>query len=386
MNIRKILIILSTAILLILFIFTSIISYNTGKSYGVKNAEEIRITNAKLTEIHKKKPKSVFVKRVKNTNIKNSFNSSGRVLSLNNITITSEVQGILVGKNTFKKGTELKKGMVIFSVKNTDLQLLINAKKSRFLSLISSNLADIKLDFNEEYNKWETFFNTIDLNSKLPELPKMNTTKEKNYIISRSILAEYLAIKSDEEKLSKYTVLAPFDGVITKSYSDVGGSVNPGSPVVDFIRKGEMEIELTVNTSEINFINIGDPVIFYDNEKEYTGNITRKGTFVNTNTQNISVFSSITAKKNKLYNGMYLEASILTKGSKNAFRLPRRAILKDNKVFIVDKKNKLRIKKVNIITYQGDEAIIDNIDNNILVVIEPLINIKPGTIIKPIIK
>tara|TARA_B100000427_G_C15447430_1_gene567985 strand:+ start:22 stop:1182 length:1161 start_codon:yes stop_codon:yes gene_type:complete len=386
MNIRKILIIVSTAILLILFIFTSIISYNTGKNYGVKNAEEIRITNAKLTEIHKKKPKSVFVKRVKNTNIKNSFNSSGRVVSLNNITITSEVQGILVGKNTFKKGTELKKGMVIFSVKNTDLQLLINAKKSRFLSLISSNLADIKLDFYEEYNKWETFFNTIDLNSKLPELPKMNTTKEKNYIISRSILAEYLAIKSDEEKLSKYTVLAPFDGVITKSYSDVGASVNPGSPVVDFIRKGKMEIELTVNTSEINFINIGDPVIFYDNEKEYTGNITRKGTFVNTNTQNISVFSSITANKNRLYNGMYLEASILTKESKNAFRLPRRAILKDDKVFIVDKKNKLRIKKVNIITYQGDEAIIDNIDNNILVVIEPLINIKAGTIIKPIIK
>lgn len=386
MNIRKILIIVSTAILLILFIFTSIISYNTGKSYGVKNAEEIRITNAKLTEIHKKKPKSVFVKRVKNTNIKNSFNSSGRVVSLNNITITSEVQGILVGKNTFKKGTELKKGMVIFSVKNTDLQLLINAKKSRFLSLISSNLADIKLDFHKEYNKWETFFNTINLNSKLPELPKMNTTKEKNYIISRSILAEYLAIKSDEEKLSKYTVLAPFDGVITKSYSDVGASVNPGSPVVDFIRKGEMEIELTVNTSEINFINIGDPVIFYDNEKEYTGNITRKGTFVNTNTQNISVFSSITANKNRLYNGMYLEASILTKESKNAFRLPRRAILKDDKVFIVDKKNKLRIKRVNIITYQGDEAIIDNIDNNILVVIEPLINIKPGTIIKPIIK
>ena len=69
---------------------------------------------------------------------------------------------------------------------------------------------------------------------------------------------------------------------------------------------------------------------------------------------------------------MYLEASILTKESKNAFRLPRRAILKDDKVFIVDKKNKLRIKKVNIITYQGDEAIIDNIDNNILVVIEPL--------------
>jgi hypothetical protein len=71
-----------------------------------------------------------------------------------------------------------------------------------------------------------------------------------------------------------------------------------------------MEIELTVNTSEIKFINIGDAVSFTDNEKIYSGKIIRKGEFVNTNTQNISVFSSITANESSLYNGMYLSATI----------------------------------------------------------------------------
>jgi membrane fusion protein (multidrug efflux system) len=386
MNIRKTLIIIVSAIILLLFVLVSSISYNAGMSYGTTNAETIRAEKAKTAEAHEKEIKSVLVTKVNNTKIRSQIISSGRVISLNNITILSEVQGRLVGDNTFKKGAEIKKGKAIFSVKNTDLKLLIDAKKSRFMSLISSKLADIKLDFNNEYSKWNNFFNALDLNSSLPDFPKMNTSKEKNYIISRLILAEYLSIKSDEEKLSKYTVLAPFDGIITKSYSDVGGNVNPGSPVVDFIRKGKMEIELTVNTSEIKFINIGDAVSFTDNEKKYNGKIIRKGKFVNTNTQNISVFSSITADESTLYNGMYLSALITTKETDNVFKLPRRAIFENNKVFTVDSKNKLRIQKVNIIAYQDNEVITEGLDDNTLVVSEPLLNASKGTIVKAMIK
>ena len=354
--------------------------------YGVSNAETIRSSKAETTEKHEQQIKSVLVAKVENTNIKNQITSSGRVVSLNNITISSEVQGRLIGRNTFKKGAEIKKGNIIFSVKNTDLKLLIDAKKSNLMSLVSSILADIRLDFNSEYEKWDNFFHAIDLNNHLPEFPKMSSSKEKNYIISRKILAEYLSIKSDEEKLRKYTVLAPFDGIITKSYSDVGGNVNPGSPVVDFIRKGEMEVELTVNTSEIKFINIGDAVSLTENGKIYNGQIIRKGKFVNTNTQNISVFTSITNDANSLYNGMYLNATITTKATEDVFKLARRAIFENNKVFTVDSTNKLKIKEVNIISHQGDEVIIDNIENKTLIVSEPLINAKEGITVKAIIR
>jgi len=384
MNIRKTLIIIVSIIILLLFGLVSSISYNAGMSYGVDNAEKIRASKAKSEETHEQHVKSVIVTKITNSQIKNEINSSGRVVSLNNITISSEVQGRLIGVNTFKKGTEIKRGDVVFSVKNTDLKHLIDAKKSRFMSLVSSNLADIKLDYNTEYYKWENFFNAINIENNLPDFPEMISAKEKNYIISRSILAEYLAIKSDEEKLSKYTVYAPFDGIITKSYSDVGGNVNPGTPVIDFIRKGKMEIELTVNTSEINFINIGDKVNFIENGNTYNGKVIRKGNFVNPSTQNISVFTSINVDKNSLYNGMYVSATIITKGIENVCKLPRRSIFKKNKVFIINKNNELKIKEVNIISYQGDDVIVENLSNNTLIVIEPLVNIKEGTIVKPI--
>ncbi len=384
MNIRKTLIIIVSIIILLLFGLVSSISYNAGMSYGVDNAEKIRASKGKSEETHEQHVKSVIVTKITNSQIKNEINSSGRVVSLNNITISSEVQGRLIGVNAFKKGTEIKRGDVIFSVKNTDLKHLIDAKKSRFMSLVSSNLADIKMDYNPEYFKWENFFNAINIENNLPDFPEMSSAKEKNYIISRSILAEYLSIKSDEEKLSKYTVYAPFDGIITKSYSDVGGNVNPGTPVIDFIRKGKMEIELTVNTSEINFINIGDKVNFIENGNNYNGKVIRKGNFVNPSTQNISVFTSINVEKNSLYNGMYVSATIITKGIENVCKLPRRSIFKKNKVFIINKNNELKIKEVNIISYQGDDVIVENLSNNTLIVIEPLVNIKEETIVKPI--
>jgi len=281
---------------------------------------------------------------------------------------------------------KFKKGDVLFRIKNTEMKLLVDAKKSNFMNLISSNLADIKMDFPEEYEKWNTFFGSITLDNKMLSFPTTNSSKEKNFISSRRILSEYLSLKSDEEKLRKYTVLAPFNGVISKSYTDISANVNVGSPIIDIIRNGKMEVELTVNTSEIDLISIGNKVILLEGDNTFEGNITRKGGFVNENTQNISVFVEVSSKSVYLYNGMYLEAIIETKLNKSVSTLPRRSLISENEVFIVNELNKLEKKTVNIISEQGTQVIIDNLEENTNVVIEPLINTKEGTIVNPILK
>ena len=87
MNLRKILIVVASVIILILFILVSYISYDYGMNYGVRNAETIRIEKAKISEVYDKQIKSVLVKKVKNTKIRNKISSTGRAVSLNNITI-----------------------------------------------------------------------------------------------------------------------------------------------------------------------------------------------------------------------------------------------------------------------------------------------------------
>ena len=135
------------------------------------------------------------------------LNSSGRVLSYRNTTINSEVNGTILSNSKIKKGYYFKKGELLFQIKDSDTRLLLESKKSNYINTISSILADIKLDYPDEYNKWEKYFNSLTYENQI-ELPKFNSTKEKNFIISRRIITEFLSIKSDE-RLKKYKFLHP---------------------------------------------------------------------------------------------------------------------------------------------------------------------------------
>ena len=386
MKIRQLLIIIVTVLILISFAIISSISYDMGVDYGEENAETIRLEKKTDSVDHEKTIKLVSVTKVNNSNISNEIVVSGRVISENNISISSEVSGKIIGNYSIKKGTQFKKGSILFKVKSTEMKLLLDSRKSKLMNSISAHLADIKLDFPEEYTKWDQFFNSINLQDNLSTFPETNSSKEKNFITSRGILSDYLLVKSDEEKLRKYTIRAPFDGIILNAHTDIGSNINMGSPVIDIIRKGEMEIELSVNTSENKFISVGNTVELNNGTKIYTATVIRKGNFVNNNTQNISVFAKINSENQQLYNGMYLEGTIITNESNNVCKIERRSLFSDNKVYIVNQENKLEVKEINIISYQGNFMIIDNLQNNTLVVNEPLINEKEGTTVNPIIK
>lgn len=386
MNIRKTLIIVVSIIILLLFGLVSSISYNAGMSYGEQNAESIRKSRITDSISHEKILKIVSVQIANNSNQNSEIKSSGRVVSLNNITISSETSGKLEGNFSIKKGVKFRKGSVLFKVKNTDMYLLLKAKKSKFMNLLSSNLAEIKLDFTDEYKKWDDFFNSLSLEKTIGNLPETNTSKEKNFIISRGIMSEYLSVKSDEEKLRKYTIRAPFDGVISKSYTDIGANVNMGSPVIDVIRDGKKEVELTINTSENEFIKIGSEVSLTDGTNTFVGKITRKGNFVNEKTQNISVFTEISSDTEMIYSGMYLEGTISSNITNNVCKIPRRSIFSENNIYVVNSESKLEIMSVEIISYQGSNVLVSGINNNTMIVNEPLIDVTEGIIVKPISK
>ena len=386
MNIRKTLIIIVSIIILLLFGLISSISYNAGMSYGEQNAESIRKSRITDSIAHEKTLKIVSVQIANNSYHNSEIKSSGRVVSLNNITISSETSGKLEGNFSIKKGVKFRKGNVLFKVKNTDMYLLLKAKKSKFMNLLSSNLSEIKLDFSDEYKKWDDFFNSLSLDKTIGNLPETNSSKEKNFIISRGIMSEYLSVKSDEEKLRKYTVRAPFDGVISKSYTDIGANVNMGSPVIDVIRDGRKEVELTVNTSENEFIKIGAEVLLTDGGNTYVGKITRKGNFVNEKTQNISVFTEISSDNEMIYSGMYLEGTISSNITKSVCKIPRRSIFSENNIYVVNSEKKLEIMSVEIISFQGNNVLVSGINNNTMIVNEPLIDVTEGIIVKPISK
>ena len=384
MKTRQVLIIISSIILLSLISFIGKISYESGVSYGEKNAEEIRLKRIKTDFKDSIIPKYVNTKTIFNDTIPFIINGSGRVISSSNINISSEVQGKLISNINLKKGTEFTKGQILFKVKDDDAQLLLIAKKSNFLNLVSNSLADIKIDFSAEFLKWDTFFNSIKVNSPLPVFPSFSSTKEKNFIISRSFLSEYYSIKSDEERLKKYLITAPFNGSIIEAFTDEGAVVNPGSPIVNIIRKGDLEIEIPINPDYISKVKKGYEVILTQDNNQYSGSITRIGDFVNANTQNLSVFAKLVSNNNNLLNGMYLEASIKCDGFENVVKIPRKAVFGNNMIFTVNEDSLLIPKKINVKSMQINLVLASGIENATILVIEPVINAKDSMKVYPI--
>ncbi len=384
---RKILIIISSVVIIILFGIVGSVSYDMGISYGVKNAEKIRSEKNNESIDTEKEVPTVNFKTAKNEISKIKINSSGRVLSYSNTTISSEVSGTILSNSKIKKGYYFKKGDLLFQIKDSDTRLLLESKKSNYINTISSILADIKLDYPDEYDKWEKYFNSLSYDIQLEELPKFNSTKEKNFITSRRIMTEFLSIKSDEERLKKFKFYAPFDGSITKSYIDISTNVNMGTPIIDIIRDGKKEVELNINNKDRKLISVGNLVTLTDdNKSEYNGFVSRIGNFVNPETQNISIFVEIPKKSidRDLFSGMYLNAQIETYTKMTVCIMPRRSLISNNEIFILNKNNSLEVKSVNIITEQDNNIIVDNIKDGERVIIEPLVNVKTGSKVIPV--
>ena len=383
MKTRQVLIILLSLFLIGLIL----ISFNIGKSkgikYGVENAEEIRAKNKKeITEDNGETTKSKYVNvlTVNNKLYPVTLNGYGKVIASSSINISSEVQGLLTSSIILKKGTRFRKGQTLFSIKSTDARLALKSKKSSFLTLLTSILPDLTIDYPTSYNNWKMFYDRIDVDKPLPQLPDFKFSKEKSFIISRNVLSQYYSIMSDEERLRKYTVVAPFSGSIIQSFSDNGAIVSPGMAVIKVLREGKLEIEIPVLSKNLPLLSKNQKVeLKANNNQIIEGTISRVGDYINAETQTVPVFVKINDTKVALYNGMYLESTINCESNKMAMLIPRTAIFSDEKVYLVNSQNKLEEIDVEISTYQDKTVLVTNLENGAKIVSEAVVNVKEGS-------
>ena len=346
MRIRKVIVFVVILLLLGIIFTVGSISYESGVSYGESHAEEIRLSKTKEVEsITSKKYASVIY--LKNDTAPIKVNGSGRVNPGTIINISSEVQGILNSALDLKKGTSFKKGQLLFKIRDTDAKLLLAARKSAYLSALTQILPDIATDFSDQFDKWNDFFNSINVNQPLASFPSFETAREKNFIISRNILGEFLNIKSDEFKLSKFQQVAPFNGSIVDAFSDEGAIVNPGSPVIQVMRNDELEIEIPIPIKYMDKIKIGNHVDLLENENIVFGKVVRKGEFINPNTQSVPVYVKPN-KGHKLYYGMYVQAEISFNSTELVAKIPRKAVFGKNKIYKLNSDSTIHSTNINI--------------------------------------
>lgn len=342
----------------------------------------------------KEEPKKMFppsaerivkVKPVTYTEIQSGIVAFGRVNSAQSVSLIAEVGGkLLQGTIPLKEATFFNKGDIIYRIDEREARFNLQSQKSEFLNNVASALADIKIDFPDELSKWENFLQQIELNKSLPELPEVKSRKEKIFISNRKLLTQYYTIKSAEERLAKFTFTAPYKGSIAQLNFEEGSIVNPGATIGRIIRTDEMEAEIPVKAENIKWIETGMPVkLFAENKTmSWDGKIVRISDYVDPNTQSIMVYIKLLPNSQfKLYEGIYLQAEIEGKKLINTMEIPRKALVNNNQVYVVEN-NKLKLKPITIHKVNSNSILFSGLEEGELVVVESIVNMPENTTVK----
>ncbi len=310
-----------------------------------------------------------------------SIRASGRLASQSMVDLISEVQGKISAAGVpLKTGQTFRQGQALVQVYSAEARLALKARKSKFLNLIASLLPDFKIDFPDSYSKWYEFFEAVDLDKNIPKLPEIASPKEKIFLASRNILSEYFGLCSDEIRLQKYTLTAPFNGTFTNVMLESGAVANPGSHIAQMIRTDQYELVVPLEVRNIKWVKKGDNVEITseDGAIKWQGTIARISNFVEKNTQSLSVFVKIAPRPDApLYTGQYLNASFEGMVVEKSVEVPRNAIFNSNEVFVIVD-GKLQKTIINILKISNKTVLINGIADGMLLVVEPLINAQTG--------
>lgn len=309
-------------------------------------------------------------------NIQAVVTSSGRLHTYNELVVSSEVSGRLSeGDVAFRPGQTFRKGQVIARVLNPEFPLSVKARKSRFLQTIASVLPDLRLDYSDSYDQWYRFFEQIDIEKPLPELPESLSSQERIFLASRNIISDYYTILGDEARLQKHNITAPFAGAFNEVVQDPGVVVNPGTQLATIVRTDLYELEVPVTMEEVKLLSVGDSVkVSTDNaQQEWLGKINRIGAVVNPSSQAVSVFVVVNGDEG-MYDGMYLTARIYGNMLNDVMEMPRNAIFQKNKVYVLEDKTLVE-KPVTIVKRNPQTVFFRGLDEGDELIVEPLLNV-----------
>ncbi|MDA3866053.1 MAG: HlyD family efflux transporter periplasmic adaptor subunit [Salinivirgaceae bacterium] len=311
------------------------------------------------------------------SDLNTSVIATGRLSSIDEVSLSSEVQGVLqAGVVSVSKGESFKRGDLLVEIINDELVYSLKAQKSRFMNTLANVLPDLELDFPDAYALWNTFFEELDVTEPLDDLPPIENTQLKTFLAARNILADYYSIKSTEARMAKHKIYAPFTGSYTSENLQSGSVVNPGAVIARIINTDSYEIEASVEKDEVGYLKTGAKVTVIPDRagaENIEGKILRISNFVDPQTQTVPVFVSVKNSKSPVYAGDYYRCVFDNIVVKNVFEILRSAVFNHNEVFVI-KDNRLIKKTVDVQKVNQKSLFFNGIGEGALVVNEALIN------------
>ncbi len=316
---------------------------------------------------------------------------NGIVESQSTLDVISEVSGkIVFAKNNLKDGTFVKKGEVVLKVDSREIANTLYSLRSDFVNAVAALLPDLKVESQDLYNKWFTYFTDVDIHSKLPELPTISTLQEKIKLSSRQIFTKYYAVRNEEILLSKYVVKAPYAGYIKSGGVIANSFVSRGQHLFTIDDVYNLEIAVPLIIDEFNQIKFGNgtyvEISSDNNDETKVGKLVRKDPTLDRNSQSLKVYVAFTNYDMipDFLSGNYVNIKISGKRLQNVALIPRHLMDNDSNIYTIEQ-GKLAKKKMDVVEIQKENVIVakssdDNFEIVTTILQKPLVGMQVKSI------
>ncbi len=290
--------------------------------------------NSLINKKNNKGPVAVNYFVVHTTNFDNNVFTNGKIVSLNQIDIVSEVNG-KVTAIYFKEGEIVNKGSVLLKLNDADLQAQLLKIKTQI------QLSELKLN-------------------RLNKLFEINGISQEELDIQKNELS---LLKSDQAyvlaQLAKTTIIAPFTGVVGLKNISEGSYVNTSTSIVSLVQLNPLYIEFSV-PEKYNFILKKGILIKFlteSNTDTCEATVYAIEPKIDEATKTIKARAMYEGSK-QLYPGAFVKVFANLKDIQNTIMIPTQCViptLKGQKVFVV--KNRMSVEVMVKLGVRTDEKV-----------------------------
>lgn len=315
--------------------------------------------------------------------------SQGTVEPRTRTNLISEVSGQVIEVSpAFVAGGFFRTGDVLLQLDKQNYRAAVSRNQAA-VAAARSQLAQERGQGDVAQREWERM---------TPE--RQTQIRAKDLYLRKPQLEEALArlasadadLEQSLNDLRKTTIISPYDGLISAKNTDIGQFVSTGSSIAEMFAVDYAEVRLPIPETKIQFLDLpalirnspGDidssdnsnslgpevELVSRVGNREYSwiGHLVRTEGVLDTRTR--VLFSVVQVKDPYgLYNdnesnteplriGTFVNANIQGKLLKDVVILPRYTLQANNLVWVADPENRLRSRKVEVITINGDNVYI----------------------------
>jgi RND family efflux transporter MFP subunit len=197
----------------------------------------------------------------------------------------------------------------------------------------------------------------------------------------QSVLIAQSDVARLEAKRLLMRITAPFNGIITKRFADVGDSIRgglspsaPAIPLVRLVATDKLRLAFAVSSSHVTNVKVGTPILIYvpNLDRELSGTISRVAGEIDQATRSMEAQAEVPNNDGSLLPGMYANVRLILDQRDNVLTVPLTALSRGTPrtVTLVSDKGVLeeRIVKLGLETAMAAE-IVSGIGENDLVVL-----------------